>query len=195
MRALLQFVKPLIVAFIILAFLQVTGLFGEVAYVTQRAALSTGLMNAGIPDNVVKQEDFDYAFTLKDSQGNRIPAEQLKGKVIFINLWATWCGPCRAEMPDIQKLYNKVKDERIAFVMLSIDRDNAAQKVREYVSKKSFTFPIYMPSGYLTDQLNVPSIPTTFVISKKGKVVMKEVGTKNYNTDKFLKFLNELAGE
>jgi len=52
-----------------------------------------------------------------------------------------------------------------------------------------------MPSGYLTDQLNVPSIPTTFVISKDGKIMMKEVGTKNYNTDKFRKFLNELASK
>lgn len=195
MRALLQFVKPLIAAFIIVAVLQVTGLFGEVAYVTQRAALSTGLMNADIREPVGKMEDFDYSFMLKDSLGNRIPAEKLKGKVIFLNLWATWCGPCRAEMPAIQKLYNKVKDDRVAFVMLSIDRDNAAQKVKDYIYKKSFTFPVYLPSGYLTEQLNVPSIPTTFVISKEGKVVMKEVGTKNYNTDKFLKFLNELAGE
>ena len=150
-------------------------------------------MNVSIPAEGDNLDDFDFGFMLKDSLGNRFNADQFKGKVIFLNLWATWCGPCRAEMPSIHKLFNKVKDERILFVMLSIDKDQAAQKVKAYVSKNKYTFPVYMPSGYLTDQLNVPSIPTTFVISKDGKIMMKEVGTKNYNTDKFRKFLNELA--
>jgi thiol-disulfide isomerase/thioredoxin len=195
MLRIFEFAKPLIVAFIIIALLQVTGLFGDVAAITQHAALSTGLMNASIPMADKNQENFDFGFTLKDSLGNRFNADQFKGKVIFLNVWATWCGPCRAEMPAIHKLYNKVKDDRIIFIMLSIDKDHAAQKVQAYVRKNKYTFPVYMPSGYLTEQLNVPSIPTTFVISKEGKIVMKEVGTKNYNTNKFMKFLNELAAK
>lgn len=193
MRRIFEFTKPFFVAIIIITFLQVTGLFGDVAAITQQAALSTGIMNVSIPAEGDNLDDFDFGFMLKDSLGNRFNADQFKGKVIFLNLWATWCGPCRAEMPAIHKLFNKVKDERIVFIMLSIDKDQAAQKVKAYVSKNKYTFPVYMPSGYLTNQLNVPSIPTTFVISKDGKIMMKEVGTKNYNTDKFRKFLNELA--
>jgi thiol-disulfide isomerase/thioredoxin len=195
MRRIFEFTKPLIGAFIIIALLQVTGLFGDVAALTQQAALSTGLMNVSLPIEDKNNEDFDFGFTLKDSLGNSFNADQFKGKVIFLNLWATWCGPCRAEMPAIHKLYAKVKDERIVFIMLSIDKDQAAQKVKAYVRKNKYTFPVYRPSGYLTDQLNVPSIPTTFVIAKDGKIVMKEVGTKNYNTDKFRKFLIELAAK
>ena len=195
MLRIFEFAKPLIVAFIIIALLQVTGLFGDVAALTQQAALSTGLMNTSIPMADKNQENFDFGFTLKDSLGNRFNADQFKGKVIFLNVWATWCGPCRAEMPAIHKLYNKVKNDRIVFIMLSIDKDQAAQKVKAYVRKNKYTFPVYMPSGYLTEQLNVPSIPTTFVISKEGKIVMKEVGTKNYNTNKFMRFLNELAAK
>ncbi len=195
MRRIFEFTKPFFVAIIIITFLQVTGLFGDVAAITQQAALSTGLMNVSIPAEGDNLDDFDFGFMLKDSLGNRFNADQFKGKVIFLNLWATWCGPCRAEMPAIHKLFNKVKDERIVFIMLSIDKDQGAQKVKAYVSKNKYTFPVYMPSGYLTNQLNVPSIPTTFVISKEGKIMMKEVGTKNYNTDKFRKFLNELASK
>jgi thiol-disulfide isomerase/thioredoxin len=172
MHKIFELVKRVISVFIIAGLLQVTGLFGEVAELTQRAGLSTGLMNASIPEVHKASEDFDFGFILKDSTGNRFPAEQFKGKVIFLNLWATWCGPCRAEMPGIQKLYNKVKDDRIVFLMLSIDKDGAAQKIKTYVRKNKYTFPVYTPSGYLTDQLNVPSIPTTFVISKEGKIVI-----------------------
>lgn len=195
MHRIIEFIKPFITALIIIGLLQVTGLFGEVAALTQQAALSSGLMNASVPDKDKNLQDFDFGFTMKDSLGNRYNAEQFKGKVIFLNLWATWCGPCRAEMPAIHKLYHKVDDDRIAFIMLSIDKDQAAQKVKSYVRKNNYTFPVYMPSGYSTEQLNVPSIPTTFVISKDGKIVMKEVGTKNYNTDKFRNFLNELAAK
>lgn len=195
MPRIFEFVKPFITAFIIVGLLHVTGLLSEVGALTQQAALSTGFMNASVPTLDKNQEDFDFGFMLKDSLGNRFNADQFKGKVIFLNLWATWCGPCRAEMPAIHKLFNKINDERITFIMLSIDKDQAAQKVKAYVRKNKFTFPVYMPSGYLTDQLNVPSIPTTFVVSKEGKIVMKEVGTKNYNTDKFRKFLSELAAQ
>jgi hypothetical protein len=96
-------------------------------------------------------------------------------------------------MASIQKLYDGVDKGKISFVMLSLDRDSQLEKVKSYIATKAFTFPIYMPSGYLSDQLQVPSIPTTFVISKDGKIVLKEVGMKNYNTAKFKKYLEELA--
>ena len=192
-KIIFQFLKPLPAAFIIVSLLLVTGQFSEVAYITQRAALSAGVMNASIPDSRQEEETFDFGFSLKDLAGNRINAEQLKGKVIFLNLWATWCGPCRAEMPSIQKLYTKINNDKIVFVMLSIDKDQALPKVQAYIGKNSYTFPIYMPSGYLTEQLNVPSIPTTFIISKEGMIVYKQVGSKNYNTNKFQKFLTDLA--
>ena len=172
--------------------MQVTGLMGTVSFFTQSAALHTGLLNADT-DELAAPEKFDYNFAVKDLAGNKINFEKFKGKVIFINLWATWCGPCRAEMADIQNLYSKIKNDKIVFVMLSIDEDKNKTKVESYIRNKAFTFPVFMPSGYLSEQLNVPSIPTTFVISKDGKIIMKEVGTKNYNTDKFKKFLEEKA--
>lgn len=137
--------------------------------------------------------DFDYNFTIKDLEGNRVAMETLKGKVIFLNLWATWCGPCRYEMPGIQALYEKMNSDKIAFIMLSIDRDEDHKRVVQYMRAKAFTFKAYMPSGTLTSQLNIPSIPTTFIISPEGKIVKKEVGAQDYNTPQFEKLLAKLA--
>lgn len=79
--------------------------------------------------------------------------------------------------------------------MLSIDKDRDEPKVGAYINKYKYTFPVYRPSGYLTSQLDIPSIPTTFIISKDGMVVSKEVGTTNFDTSKFKKFLESLAAK
>ena len=189
---LLNFLKPAAIAFALVLLLQVTGLMSSASYLSQRALLATGLKDASTA-KVGKEEDFDFNFTVKDLKGNKLPFDQFKGKVIFLNMWATWCGPCRAEMPGIQNLYSKVNKDKITFIMLSIDKDGDKGKIVDYLEKRAFTFPAYQPSGYLTEQLQIPSIPTTFVISKEGKIVMKEVGSMSYDTPKFQKFLEELS--
>jgi thiol-disulfide isomerase/thioredoxin len=184
--------KRILLVVLIVAVLQVTGLMGATIQATQWVLLQTGLRDAN-EETSTSTTPFDYNFTIKDLQGKRIPFDQFKGKVVFLNLWATWCGPCRAEMPGIQELYENSDKEKVAFVMLSIDRDSDLPKVSDYMSKRGFTFQAYMPSGYLPDQLQVPSIPTTFVLSKEGLIVKKEVGSMQYNTPKFQKFLEDLS--
>jgi thiol-disulfide isomerase/thioredoxin len=176
---------------LIVVVLKYTGLIGSLSYVTQSAVMKTGLLDADVITS--NSESFDYNFTIKDLEGNKFSFEKYKGKVVFLNLWATWCGPCRAEMAGIQKLYAGMTGGNVSFVMLSIDRDKDKEKVVKYVKDKAFTFPVFLPSGYLSEQLNVPSIPTTFIIGKDGKIVAKEVGTTNFNTAKFKKFLERLA--
>jgi thiol-disulfide isomerase/thioredoxin len=187
-------VKTIAWVIILVLFLKVTGLLSSVTFLAQSAVLKTGLVNAATSVRE-DREAFNYDFVLKDMEGKKISFDQYKGKVIFVNLWATWCGPCRAEMAGIQKLYDKVDHTKIQFVMLSIDREEHKNKVTKYLSDFSFTFPAFTPSGYLPDQLRVPSIPTTFVVSKDGKIVTKEVGTTNFNTNKFKKFLEGLTAQ
>ncbi|MEQ8364955.1 MAG: TlpA disulfide reductase family protein [Cyclobacteriaceae bacterium] len=191
MNRIIKFLKPWAGAVLIVVALHFTGLLSSISFLAQSAILKTGLMNASA--EMVKEDiNFNYDFQVKDLNGNRLDFTQFKNKVVFLNLWATWCGPCRAEMPTIQKLYEKMKDNpNVAFVMLSIDKDKDLPKVIRYLNDKDYTFNGYMPSGYLTEQLNVPSIPTTFVISKEGKILTKEVGTTNFNTTRFYKFLKE----
>src|SRR5262245_34206488 len=99
-----------------------------------------------IPDDEPKNE-FDFNFTIKDLEENKIDFTGFKWKVVFLNLWATWCGPCRMEMAGIQKLYDKTDHDKVSFIMLSIDRDGDRPKVADYIKKKGFTFPAYLPSG------------------------------------------------
>jgi thiol-disulfide isomerase/thioredoxin len=179
-------------AFVLLLLLILTGNLGIVTSVAQSVILKTGLMNAST-DILTNAEAFDYNFSVSDLKGNTINAEQFKGKVIFLNLWATWCGPCRAEMPTIQDLYNEVDHDKIVFIMLSLDKEGDEQKVVKYIQNKGFTFPVYTRTTALPALLRVPSIPTTFVISKEGKVISENVGTNNFNTKKFRTLLEENA--
>ncbi|HNP06865.1 MAG TPA: TlpA disulfide reductase family protein [Cyclobacteriaceae bacterium] len=191
MTRIIKFLKSWAGTVLIVATLYFTGLLSSISFLAQSAVLKTGLMNASA-EMVEEDINFNYDFQIKDLNGNRLDFAQFKNKVVFLNLWATWCGPCRAEMPTIQKLYEKMEDDpNVVFVMLSIDKDKDLPKVIKYLKDKDYTFNGYMPSGYLTEQLNVRSIPTTFVISKEGKIITKEVGTTNFNTNRFYQFLKE----
>ncbi|MBZ0246627.1 MAG: TlpA family protein disulfide reductase, partial [Cyclobacteriaceae bacterium] len=170
MTRIIKFLKSWAGTVLIVATLYFTGLLSSISFLAQSAVLKTGLMNASA-EMVEEDINFNYDFQIKDLNGNRLDFAQFKNKVVFLNLWATWCGPCRAEMPTIQKLYEKMEDDpNVVFVMLSIDKDKDLPKVIKYLKDKDYTFNGYMPSGYLTEQLNVRSIPTTFVISKEGKI-------------------------
>jgi len=139
---------------------------------------------------VVKK--FNYNFSIKDLGGNVIDVNQFKGKTIFLNIWATWCGPCRVEMPSIQNLYSQVDNEKILFIMLSVDRREDLDKVKRFISDKEYTFPVYTPAGNLPNQLQVRLIPSTFVINSDGKIVSNESGAANYDTPEFKEFLEAL---
>jgi thiol-disulfide isomerase/thioredoxin len=188
----MNYLKPIVwIGFV--ALLYFTGALGYVASWGQQVALQSGFVNATANDN--SKEPFDYNFTIKDLGGKKIPFKDFQGKVVFLNLWATWCGPCRSEMPTIQKLYEGIDKDKVLFVMLSLDKESQVERVSNYVKSREYSFPVYMPSGYLGEQLQVPSIPTTFIISKEGIIALKEVGMKNYNTAKFKKYLEELAAK
>ncbi|HEY0654552.1 MAG TPA: TlpA disulfide reductase family protein [Chryseosolibacter sp.] len=187
--------KPWLVTIAFVLILRYTGALSGISFVTQSAVMSTGLMDAKTEADVTRPEAFNYNFTIKDLHGNVIHAEELKGKVVFLNLWATWCGPCRVEMPSIEALYNSVEKDKVVFVMLSLDTPQNFNKVVKYIEDKGYSFPVYVIDNGLTEQLQVPSIPTTFVVGKDGMIKRKEVGTANYDTPKFKQFLNTLAAQ
>ncbi|HEY9046351.1 MAG TPA: TlpA disulfide reductase family protein [Ohtaekwangia sp.] len=189
--SVIRTIRPWVTMIAVIAILRYTGLLAGISVVAQSALMKTGVLDAS-PAPPAVARDFDYDFSVKDLNNNTIDFKQFKGKTIFLNLWATWCGPCRAEMPSIQQLYEQIDHEKVVFVMLSLDRAEDTEKVSRYIKDKGHTFPVYMPSGYLPEQLNVPSIPTTFVISPQGKIVSKKAGTANYNTSGFKEFLEKM---
>ena len=144
------------------------------------------------PSDKKEHEKFDYNFTMLDLTGKQVAASEFKGKVIFLNIWATWCGPCRAEMPSIQELYNNVDHDKIVFIMLSADDPYQLGKVKSYIKNHEFTFPVFVAGSSLPQQLRVRSIPSTFVVDKNGIIVKKEIGMRNYATKKIKTFLENL---
>lgn len=188
------------VLLIVFGMLYITGLHTEAIAQVQRLLLATGIRQTEVPDPIVSigpEADLVAAFPgegfkMVDLEGETIQFEDLKGKVIFLNIWATWCPPCIAEMPNIQSLYEKVGSDKIAFVMLSVDKAGL-EKVKRFVDRKGFTFPVYMPASPLPDEFYTQSIPTTFMISPQGKIVHKQVGMAEYDTPEVLKFLQDMA--
>jgi len=193
MMKFVKLIKPWASVLVLIAALKFTGLFSYASYYSQAMLIESGLLNA--PTERKGIEPFLFDFELQTLDGKVLPTRDLKGKVIFLNLWATWCGPCRAEMPSIQKLYSAAASDSIVFIMLSIDKRGDEPKIEKYLQEKRLTLPVYRPIESLPEKLKVPSIPTTFVIDKKGNIVYEKVGVANYDTNRFKDFLNSLSNE
>lgn len=184
-------IKPSLTIVAIVLILRYTGAFSGILQFSQTTMMNAGFMDA-VPNTPAVVKGFDYNFKLKDMNGNIVNAEDFKNKTLFINLWATWCGPCRSEMPSIENLYKKVDSKKIAFIMLSLDDPNADQKVKKFTADHQYTFPIYRPVDGLPSQLNVTSIPTTFIVSPEGKIVSKKIGAASYDNKEFQEYLESL---
>jgi thiol-disulfide isomerase/thioredoxin len=172
----------------IIAFLFGTGLHTPVFGFLQGLILKTGIIQPSLETEANIEASYD--FVLVDQDGQRKPFSEFREEVVFINFWATWCPPCVAEMPDIQNLYEDMHGAGINFVLISLDDD--FQKARNFVEKKDFTFPIYQLGSPLPEVYASSAIPTTYVVSPDGKVVVSKSGMAKYNTKKFKNFLREL---
>lgn len=142
-------------------------------------------------DEPVYHAEESLELTLKDQNGNTLELEELRGKVVFINFWATWCPPCIVEMPDINDLYKELEeDDDIVFLMISLDQ--SFDKAKQFLEKKGFDFNIYKVEGSIPKELQTQAIPTTFVVDTEGHIAQKHLGAQSYNTDAFKNFLKGL---
>jgi thiol-disulfide isomerase/thioredoxin len=159
--------------------------------------LVTGMMNPDIPSvDANNLSGFPAApdMLFKNGDNEAVALSSLKGKVIFLNFWATWCPPCNAEMPDINVLYKKFSNNtQVVFIMLDID--NNYSNSSRFMQVHQYQLPVYTTSKALPKDLYSGSIPTTVVINKEGRIVYKDEGAANYNSSKFNQFLHQLAEE
>ena len=154
--------------------------------------VSVGLFKAEIKKEGVKEiSTANTNFSFTDSAGNIASTASLKGKVVFINFWASWCPPCQAEMPSLEELYKKFKDDD-RFVFLFMNEDEDKTKAIKYLEKNNYTIPLYSSAGNVPTEIYSGALPTTIVLDKDGKVVLKKDGMADYNTDAFIKQLKEL---
>ncbi|WP_299116524.1 TlpA disulfide reductase family protein [uncultured Winogradskyella sp.] len=128
---------------------------------------------------------------LKSDNNRVLTFSDTKGKVVFINFWATWCPPCIAEMPSLQLLYNDYND-KVEFLFVTNDDFNV---VAQFKNKKNFNFEVFKSLNEIPKELYTRSIPRTFIINKQGEIVIDESGAIDWNSETVRNQLNDLLIE
>jgi thiol-disulfide isomerase/thioredoxin len=147
--------------------------------------LEGGLEAPPFPSDILA----DYNWTMKSLDGKDFNMTEARGKVVFLNFWATWCAPCVAEMPSIQRLYDKAKKDQVIFVCVT---EEESSKVIGFIKEKGFTFPIYMMSGKPPAVFKTRGIPATFILSPEGKVAFSHVGSAKWDDERSIEFIKGL---
>lgn len=178
------------------AVLYFSGLHTEVLGTMQRALLWTGFFDANAEEVTTTDGPFlsedAYSFTLPTPKGQQLTLQDFKGKVLFINIWASWCPPCVAEMPTIERLYEHVmNNEDIKFLLISLDED--VDKAINFMEDKALPMPYYFPASEIPPFFQSPYIPATYVVSKEGQIIYKKEGIANYSSPEFRDWLDELS--
>lgn len=115
-------------------------------------------------------------FKLKSHDGKVVELAKLKGKVVVVNFWATWCGPCRKEIPGFLEVYKQYKDKGLEIVGVSLDEEGW-DVVRPYVDRAKMNYPVVIGDGDLANAYGgIEAIPATFIVDKKGNIAKKHVG-------------------
>ena len=187
---------------VLIIFLAAMFLSPDFKGLVSQGLMKVGLFQPSVPDNpaqnaligetVVGENDNQVLFEDKDGLVTQLAS--LKGQVVFINFWATWCPPCIAEMPSIQKLYTEFKgNDKVVFMM--VDVDNKRQKSQKFMDKKGYDLPVYTPASKIPTSYMGGAIPTTIVFDKYGKMVFKHEGMGDFANKEFKTFIAQLIAE
>jgi len=149
------------------------------------ACLLIGCGSSTKPSQVTTNQNF----TLESNQGNKITLSDLRGKVLILDFWATWCPPCKAAIPKLIELYNKYQGQGVEVIGIALDdRD----KVIKLVKEMGINYPVLFDDQVTSKNYEIQSIPTLFVIDQKGKQVHKEIGFSEEGFKTIEEKVNEL---
>ena len=131
-------------------------------------------------------------FAVPDLSGQAVRLSGLRGKVVLLNLWTTWCPPCREEMPSMERLFRQLRDR--GFVLLAVSQDEGGQSaVAPFVRDMNLTFPVLIdPEHQVGDRYQVWGYPESFIIDREGRVVERVIGPRDWDSPKQIKALEAL---
>lgn len=131
----------------------------------------------------------DYDFELEDLNGNKVALSDFKGKKVFLNFWATWCPPCKAEMPDIEKLYQETKNTELVILAINVGEDK--KTVQDFIKDKGYNFPVLLDvKGEISQMYQVTGIPTSYFIDTEG--YLDDGATGAISLESMKEFVNNL---
>ena len=124
--------------------------------------------------------------------GDPVKVSDFSGKITLFNFWATWCPPCRAEMPSIERLYKQMSGTN--FRIIAVNAGENRSQVASFIEKNKYTFPIYLDeSNALSSIFAARGLPSTYLVNKEGKVIAVRIGAMEYDQAELIKLLKELA--
>jgi thiol-disulfide isomerase/thioredoxin len=157
-----------------------------------RIFINTGIFNAGTKKETnLSKDNAAVNLSFSNQNGLKISTTDLRGKVVFINFWATWCPPCVAEMSTINSLYNKLKDDP-RFIFILADADNNLAVSQSFMKRNNYDLPVYGITSSIPENIFSGTLPTTIIIDAKGDIVQKHEGIANYDTKGIIEFLKAL---
>jgi peroxiredoxin len=139
------------------------------------------------PDQPVRARDF----AVRSLDGSTVRLSDLRGKVVFLNFWATWCGPCRMEVRDIDRLHRTLQGE--AFAVMAVDIQETEDRVARFMRQEGVDFPVYLdPDGNAALQWGITGIPATFIVDHRGYVVGYAMGPREWGSEASVELMRSL---
>ncbi len=131
-------------------------------------------------------------FRLKNLQGDHSKLSDYHGKVVLLNFWATWCAPCRKEMPGMEKLWQTYRGQGLVILAVSTD-SGGESRIRNFASRLGLTFPILLDAdSQASDRYRVAGIPVSFLIDRQGRIVDRVLGSKEWASEPAFRQVEEL---
>ncbi len=125
----------------------------------------------------------------------KIPLENYKDKIVLLNFWATWCMPCRAEMPSMETLWKKYKEQGLVVVAVSVD-EGSRGRIETFSKLLDLSFPILLdPESNVSDLYKVSNMPTSFLIDRDGKIISRIVGSDDWTSTEAIQLVEKLLSQ
>ena len=134
------------------------------------------------------------AFSLPDLTGKKIQLKDYRGKLVFLNFFATWCGPCREEMPGMERLFRAYRDKGL--VVLAVNMEQGAKTVRPFVQELKLSFPVLLDAeGSVTHDYGIRALPVSFLVGRDGNLVWRAMGGREWDAPEMQSYIGQVVEE
>jgi peroxiredoxin len=194
MLTVLPWVRSFLIAAMIVAALALYSLKGHFSQneKSPAAVVETKVNKLGI--ETPKRKTIAPEFVLEDPAGKQVSLRELRGKIVFLNFWATWCLPCIEEMPAIEKLHQKLVEHGL--VVLAVNFQEGPERVKDFFTEQNLTFTALLDrDGKVAELYQVWGLPVSVVINKRGEIVGRAVGSKDWYSDEARHYFQRLLAE